>query len=346
MAARGIPSATVLLWKPGTPPRIQLTHPLHYIIPSKYTWSKEFRKQIFESLLACFLWRIHFIPERNQAEGKSRLFLPPLLTPGPRNEAPRVLIEHRFFSIFYLLTPLITPVPKRVYILTPFIMRAAPRTLETVAPSRNMMKLFNGDCISILKTLQSNSVDLVTTDPPYLVNYRSRDGRTIANDTTDEWLEPAFDEIARVLKPNRFCISFYGVYKADRFLSAWKRARLSPVGHLVWSKSYASSQRFVRSHHECAYILAKGRPKRPNRLIDDVLHWEYTGNRLHPTQKPVSAIEPLIAAFSGPGEIVLDPFMGSGTTGRAAQYLGRRFIGIEIDKHYYRLASDRLQSAP
>ena len=73
-----------------------------------------------------------------------------------------------------------------------------------------------------------------------------------------------------------------------------------------------------------------------------MLRWQYTGNTLHPTQKPVRSLKPVIEAFTRPGEIVLDPFCGSGSTLLAAKILGRRFIGIEVDANYARAAQARL----
>jgi adenine-specific DNA-methyltransferase len=76
-----------------------------------------------------------------------------------------------------------------------------------------------------------------------------------------------------------------------------------------------------------------------------VLEWHYTGNGLHPTQKPVMAMVPLILAFSRMRDIVLDPFVGSGTTAVAAKQLGRRYIGIEIDPTYAQQADERVKQA-
>ncbi len=69
--------------------------------------------------------------------------------------------------------------------------------------------------------------------------------------------------------------------------------------------------------HECAYILAKGRPRLPQNP-PDVLGWKYSGNRHHPTEKPVTSLQPLIESFTHPNAIVLDPFAGSGSTCVAA----------------------------
>src|ERR1044072_7493882 len=139
--------------------------------------------------------------------------------------------------------------------------------------------------------------DLVLADPPYLINYHSSDGRTIAGDTSDAWLVPAFTEAYRVLKFGGFCISFYGWSKADRYLKAWREVGFRPVGHLVWVKSYTSGSAFLEYRHEQAFLLAKGKPERTVSPISDVQEWKYTGNRLHPTQKSVLALLRLVRAF-------------------------------------------------
>jgi site-specific DNA-methyltransferase (adenine-specific) len=146
--------------------------------------------------------------------------------------------------------------------------------------------VLSGDCIEVMRGLDRESVDFILTDPPYLVDYRSRDGRTIRNDADDSWLKPAFSEAYRVSRRDRFCISFYGWPHADKFMAAWRAAGFRIVGHLVFRKAYASSVRLLRYQHELAYLLAKGSPKQPACPIPDVIDFRYTGNRLHPTEKP------------------------------------------------------------
>ena len=203
-------------------------------------------------------------------------------------------------------------------------------------------RVINADCLTVLPQLPSASIDLVLTDPPYLVGYRDRSGRSIAGDQTGEWLKPAFRELYRVLKPGCFCVSFYGWNRTDEFFAAWRAAGFRPVGHLVWVKSYASSRGVLAYKHEMAYLLAKGQTGRPRYALPDVLKWSYTGNRLHPTQKPVPSLKPVIEALTRRGDLVLDPFCGSGSTLLASKILGRRYIGIELSKEYSAAAQRRV----
>ena len=185
--------------------------------------------------------------------------------------------------------------------------------------------IFNADCIDVMRSFDRASVDMIVTDPPYITRYRSRDGRTVANDDNARWLRPAFNQMHRVLREGAFCVSFYSWNKIDLFFEAWKEAGFRVVGHIVFRKDYASSERFLRYEHEQAYLLAKGEPNLPAHPVPDVLDFPYTGNRLHPTQKPVGALMPLIAAFTRPGDLVLDPFCGSGS--RWTQRSGSRATG-------------------
>ncbi len=200
-----------------------------------------------------------------------------------------------------------------------------------------------GDAAVILSQYADRCVDLVVTDPPYLCNYKDRDGRTLANDDNPDAVLGVFDEVYRVLKPNSYCISFYGWNAIAEFSNAWANVGLKTIGHIVWPKRYASRSGHTQYRHESAFVLAKGWPPKPQNPISDVQEWEYSGNKRHPTEKAVSVIAPLIRGFSKPGDLVLDPFLGSGSTAVAAALNGRNYLGIELDKRYCYVARSRLE---
>ena len=203
-------------------------------------------------------------------------------------------------------------------------------------------QVIQGDCKEVLRSLPNESVDFVLTDPPYFVRYKDRSGRSIANDDHPESVLGAFSDLYRVLKPNSFCVSFYGWNSVAAFFEAWKRAGFTAVGHIVWHKGYVSRRGFLNARHEQAYVLVKGHPRKPAQPLDDVRPWEYSGNVAHPTEKAVSVLQPLIHSFSRPGDFVLDPFSGSGSTLVAAALSGRRCMGIDLEAKYVELARRRL----
>jgi DNA modification methylase len=218
----------------------------------------------------------------------------------------------------------------------------ATTSVATVQQNSFTNQILHGDCIEVMRQMPTNTVDFILTDPPYLVNHRDRTGRTIQNDLDESWLKPAMAEAYRVLKHDRVAIMFYGWTKVDAFFEAWRSAGFQPVGHIVFRKSYSSKSRFLRYQHEQAFLLAKGRPPLPKQPLGDVVEMPYSGNKLHPTQKPISALVPLIRSFTLPGETVLDPFAGSGSTCAGSALTGRKYIGVEMDDTYVQHATDRL----
>ena len=168
--------------------------------------------------------------------------------------------------------------------------------------------IIHGNCIEVMQTLPCRSVDFILTDPPYIAGYKSRDKRTVLNDDNAAWLWPACALMYRALKNDSFAISFYGWPKVDLFFSAWKQSGFRIGGHIVYRKRYASKSAFLQYRHEAAYLLIKGNPAFPASPLPDVMDWTYTGNRLHPTQKSIHILKPLIETFTKPGDLVLDPF--------------------------------------
>lgn len=210
---------------------------------------------------------------------------------------------------------------------------------------REGITIYHADCRNVLPSLPSESIDFVLTDPPYLVNYVGRFDRKhapIAGDGDPSWVIPVFAEIYRLLRPDSLCMSFYGWPQADVFLSAFKAVGFRAVSHLVFVKQRWGLGRFTRNRHETAFLLSKGSPAIPDENICDTVEWEQEPESWHPNQKPVKAILPLVVAYAPVDGIVLDPFMGSGSTLRAAKDAGCQAIGIELDRGYCERAEARL----
>ncbi len=202
--------------------------------------------------------------------------------------------------------------------------------------------IYHGDCREVLDYIERP--DLVLTDPPYIVSRFGRHGAGDAMAGTDDgyWLLPSFVQTYRAMQKDAFCVSFYSWRNADDMLYAWRAARFDPVSHIVWVKSQMGLGVYTRAKHESAYLLVKGSPK-PVKVIPDVIEWRRERDKVHPAQKPVDALIPIIDAF--PSSLVLDPFMGAGSSLVAAKQRGRRAIGIEIEERYCEIAAKRLQQA-
>ena len=216
---------------------------------------------------------------------------------------------------------------------------------QEIAIQHLLNTVTHGSCVNLLKQMPTASVDFLLTDPPYVARYTTSDGRTVPNDNFAS-LSPAMAEAYRVLRPNRFAVVFYGWSHIDKYAAAFHSAGFRIVGHLVFRKRYTSARRYLAYQHTPAYLLAKDHPTINGDPIADVRDWDYTFNKLHPTQMPVSALLPLVEAFSQRGEIVLDPFCGSGSSLAAAKELGREFIGFDISAEYAAIAARRLNAHP
>ena len=199
-----------------------------------------------------------------------------------------------------------------------------------------------GDSVVTLHAIPAGSVDLMVTDPPYLVNYRDRSGRCSQNDDNPSGVLPVFEPMSRTMKANSYAIWFAGWSALPQFSQSWEAAGLRIVGQFVWAKDYASRKGFAEYRHETAYLLAKGRPAKPSRPLPSVLKWVYSGNRAYPTEKALDILTLLIRCFSKPGDLVCDPFSGSGSTSVASALTGRRYLGIDIDAEHVATARTRL----
>jgi len=219
------------------------------------------------------------------------------------------------------------------------------------------IQIWNADCRDILPTLEAGSVDLVLTDPPYGIEYQSSrktqlNGQPRQHENTfgpDEfdarWIKPAIDALA----DDRCAFVFTRWDVLPEWRSALECAGLVIAQRLIWDKAHfkMGDLRYYGSQTEDVLFCRKGSPslmwpKRIGNLFRYSSAFLPEGQEDHPTQKPEALMRQFIAHTTNPGDLILDPFMGSGTTLRAAKDLGRRAIGIELEEKYCEIAVKRL----
>ncbi len=194
--------------------------------------------------------------------------------------------------------------------------------------------LYNGDCREVLPTL--GKVDAVVTDPPYGIGLEYGSFQ----DTEDNVLALVSMFVPwSVANATRTLITSGNqcqhLYPRPKWTLAWVTpagAGSGPWGFACWQP--------ILAYGSCPY-LAAGKGRRS----DIFLHTETSEKNGHPCPKPVNFMMKLVERASLKGQSVLDPFMGSGTTGVAAVKLGRKFIGIEIEEKYFSIACKRIQAA-
>jgi DNA modification methylase len=210
-------------------------------------------------------------------------------------------------------------------------MTAAPVTIGRVT-------LYLGDCRDILPTL--DLADAVVTDPPYGIKEsagknKSRGNLAIAKDYgNDDWDKEPIDAelMAKVRSAGLWNIIFGGNYYDCPPASCW----------LVWDKVNGGND---FADCELAWTNLPKAVRRIQYMWNGMLREKGAQRGDHPTQKPLEVMKWAIGQLPGPNEIILDPFMGSGTTGVAAVQMGRRFIGIEREPRYFEAPAGRLREA-
>jgi len=239
------------------------------------------------------------------------------------------------------------------------------------------MELYKGDCLEVMKSIPSGSVDAIITDPPY--------GTTACKWDSVIDFELMWEQLNRIIKPNGAIVLF----GSEPFSSALRMSNIKNYKYdWIWEKDKASnilnSNRQVLKIHEiisvfykkqCIYNPQKIKLDKPykhkNRSVksdnfgsngkdyDENGYTYYThsfpksiqrfskdngGKGVHPTQKPILLMEYLIKTYTNENEVVLDFTMGSGSTGVAAKNLNRNFIGIEQDEKYFNIAVKRINN--
>lgn len=208
-------------------------------------------------------------------------------------------------------------------------------------------RIIQGDCLDVLKRMSPASVDLIVTDPPYGMRYRSGRLGPIRGDDDTSWFPLFIEQAYRVLKENSHIYVFCNDYAISDFRRSMKAVGFTPKRTLVWVKNchgkgdlrgdYATKTEFILYAH-------KGRRLLNGRRESNVLTFKRVRRLQHPAEKPEDLIGYLISKSSSPGDLVLDPFAGSGTTCAAAEKLGRDYLGVEYAPGYVRIARERLAS--
>lgn len=196
-------------------------------------------------------------------------------------------------------------------------------------------KIINADCIEYMKTLPNRCIDLIVTDPPYgdNVNY-GLNNKTICNNENPLINCTALVEMYRVLKLNSSVYLFTN-WKHYPFLTEFViRYTKFKIRHLIiWKKHNFGLGWAFRHQYELILVLEKGKPKYNLTDFSDVQTASHINhNKMnHPHEKPIDLLMKMIEHSSKEGDIVLDPFAGSGSTCKACEKLGRNWIGIELD---------------
>ena len=233
-------------------------------------------------------------------------------------------------------------------------------------------KIIHGDCLEVMDIMikEGVKVDAIITDPPYKITPRGNGGNSggmfqkkevnnglvfKTNDLEiDDWLPRLYD----LLKDNSHCyimtnnknIGDY-LYKIKTlFFNNDKSQRFYFIKNLIWVKDNKIMGQTYMSQFEYIIFIRKGSHKKINNCGDsDVLFYknkktkDKEGKAIHDTEKPIELMEILIKNSSNENDIILDPFMGIGTTAIAAINTNRKFIGIEKDEEYFKIAQERIK---
>lgn len=214
-----------------------------------------------------------------------------------------------------------------------------------------------GDCLQLMKSIPDKSIDLVVTDPPYIIDnkggglYTQEDKQYVKQleGIKDGFSTEVLDELCRVMKK----INIYIWCSQKQIVSLIKffvESKKCNYNLLTWHKTNpvpACGNKYLTDTEYCLFFREKGVKiygEFSTKFTYYVTPLNYKDKKLykHPTIKPLNIIENLIINSSQEGEVILDPFLGSGTTAVACVNTNRHYIGFEIDKNYFEIACKRL----
>ena len=223
------------------------------------------------------------------------------------------------------------------------------------------MKLYCADCLSVMPEIPNDSIDLIITDPPYKVTQKGCNGTTGGMMTTKQTMKGKIfehndiepkeyaSEFYRVLKDGSHCYVMTNHINLINMLNSFTDVGFHFIKSLIWKKDNKVMGRFYMSQFEYILFFRKGKGVQINHCgTSDILEIpnkkqkDSNGKNLHDTEKPVELMKILIENSSKENDIILDPFMGIGSTGVACKQTNRNFIGIEKDKQYFEIAKQRI----
>lgn len=221
-----------------------------------------------------------------------------------------------------------------------------------------MYKLYNKDCLEVMKDMEDNSVDLVITDPPYEIStsgagiYKQKDKKYVKelNEMKDGFSDEILNELCRVMKKINiyiFCSQKQIIHLLDYFVTkrgcnyniiSWHKTNPIPA----CGNKYLTDTEYVLFFRERGVKLY-GSFETKRTWYSTPLNQADKKKYGHPTVKPQLILNNLVLNSSQENDIILDPFMGSGSTGEAAIENNRRFVGIEINDEYFNIAKNRIE---
>lgn len=223
-----------------------------------------------------------------------------------------------------------------------------------------------GDYRDLLDSLPPGTADLILTDPPYTISrstgFAKLGERSVARfavsmdfghwDHTNIDLDALSERMLRALRKGGTAVVWYDLWKISHLSEAMVRAGFKMLRVLIWQKTNPvplnMKATYLSNSREIAVAGVKGgKPTFNDQYHNGVYYYpipRHNGKRIHPTQKPLDLFTELVEVHSLPGDLVVDPFLGSGTTAVAALEVGRNFYGGDIDPHYVKEARRRISA--
>ena len=218
------------------------------------------------------------------------------------------------------------------------------------------IKLYCDDCLNIMKQIENESIDLIVTDPPYLIKYKTNRRKNkdhdfcseILNDNNEQLIIDYIRECYRILKNNTAMYMFCNCDKVDFFKQELENAGFKIKNMIIWVKNNWTAgdlKAQFGKQYEIIFLVNKGRKCFNGKRITDVWMFDKISGKkqLHQNQKPVDLLKQCILKHSDENDIIFDGFMGSGSTGVACIETNRKFIGVELDKKYFEIAKERIE---